>query len=81
MNVIGAFDWFAIGLTQLLNNQHEADNTYLPGSRKKLYCYEEAFVVIWKLMDDNEVYATFHLFYSVIMLLMMMLTKCVCMVI
>jgi len=43
------------GITRLLNNAHEALNTNLPSSIKRVQCQQEVLVLFWKLLDENEV--------------------------
>ncbi len=43
------------GLTTLLNNAHQSNNTQLPRSMKRVNCFQEVFVLLWKLIDENEV--------------------------
>jgi len=42
------------GITRLLNNVHEAQNTYLPGSVMEIECHQELLVLLWKFLEENE---------------------------
>jgi hypothetical protein len=42
------------GLTALLNNAHEALNTFLVNSIKLVQCQQEVFILMWKLLDENQ---------------------------
>jgi hypothetical protein len=44
------------GLTKLLWNCHESQNTMLPGSRVSLQCYQEVLVIFWKILEENPLF-------------------------
>jgi hypothetical protein len=46
--VLGSF-------TRLLSTVHEAAVARLPNSYRGIECYQELFVLMWKLLDENEV--------------------------
>lgn len=41
------------GTTNLLCSVYESDNTYLPFSAKKITCFQEVLVLLWKALDEN----------------------------
>lgn len=43
------------GLTRLLSNPLESLQGYLPGATKAIQCYQEILVLLWKLLDENQV--------------------------
>jgi hypothetical protein len=47
------------GLTRLLHSVPDADNTYLPYARNSVACYQEALVLLWKLVDLNPGFTEF----------------------
>lgn len=59
------------GITGLLNNVHEANNTYLPNSLKQIESHQELLVLLWKLLDENRAFMTYILKYQDITLLLM----------
>jgi hypothetical protein len=40
------------GFKRLLNNVHESNNTYLPGSVSGIECYQEILILLWKFLED-----------------------------
>jgi hypothetical protein len=52
------------GLCRLLNNVHEANNTYMPNSLKQIQCHQEALVLLWKLLDENRPFMAHVLKYE-----------------
>ena len=49
------------GLARLLNNIPQADNTYLPYSTKKVGCFQEILVLLWKFLDENNGFLSYVL--------------------
>ncbi|GMI36274.1 hypothetical protein TeGR_g2701, partial [Tetraparma gracilis] len=44
------------GFTRLLNNVHESNNTYLPGSVSGIECYQEVLILLWKFLEENSAF-------------------------
>jgi len=44
------------GIVRLLNNVHESLNVYLPGSVMSIECHQEVLVLLWKLLEENELF-------------------------
>ena len=49
------------GFSSLLNNTHQAVNTYLPSSIMRLACYEEVLVLLWKFLEENPLFLNYVL--------------------
>jgi hypothetical protein len=48
------FEGVFLGITRLLNNVHEAQNVYFPGSVMEIECYQEVLVLLWKFLEEND---------------------------
>ena len=41
------------GFTRLLNNVHESNNTYLPGSVSGIESYQELLILLWRFLEES----------------------------
>jgi len=57
------FDDIFFGLTRLLNNVHEAENVYLPGSYYKIECHQELLILVWKILEENDKFQSYAMKY------------------
>eukprot|EP00941_MAST-03F_sp_MAST-3F-sp1_P002436 g2436.t1 len=58
------FHFLFEGLTTLLNNVPEANNTYMPNSLKAISCQQELIILLWKLLDENRAFMAYVLEYE-----------------
>jgi hypothetical protein len=58
------FNLIFSAFARLLNNIHEAHNTYLPNSMKEIQCQQELLVLLWKVLDHNKAFMTHILKYQ-----------------
>jgi len=56
INRTNALNFIISGFIRLLNNVHEAQNTYLPYSITQIDCHQELLILLWKFMDESPVF-------------------------
>ena len=49
------FQFLIDGIYRILSNPMQANNTYLPGSTKRVRCHVEMMMLCWKLLETNQV--------------------------
>ena len=70
------FSFMLEGLVRLLSNPVQSNNTYLPGSRKRIRFSSELVLFVWRLVDLNKRFMSFLLQDSRLMDLVMPILAC-----